>query len=959
MGNIDSRLSFYKDMLLRLANEEVIPLYDSSTSPQTLVNKSDANVENTRVHQCMFDSFYTSLISFELPHQYLSAYLTTNELRLILTQNKTNFTNLVRFLSFTIIQTDTKSLKNPTNRRMLINSIGILIKLMPILYETNTEGILEAEIFWSKNSGCSRCIPKSLELDLSQASSSSAVKAATSPSLVTSSIFEDHSRPSIDTKFNPQDSLRVTVTDLVETSEPALLGQQLVDCLIKLGTIEGLTLSDDISIHSNHASSANMFFLSFLQLFTTLFSKPLYKSEGENRFLRCVLVENSCIFEFNEMVSRLLKIVVRFDPRDDDPVGKAIFLASLQFFNITMRFSSDHEHLIFLYFQKIRASAISNDIYQPLYEILSIIMETEDSSNFVFSLPIYQFISNLLKITNTICTQITSQFGHKLFTISLIYCKAVSQDRTFAPLQQFLAYFITFLSSLPQIYSNLSSGLKSCELTFLPDKVRNQQISIREFCIMQLSRHVIPILKSQDTIIDPCYLETLYNLIRIPSSLNYSACMSIQSLLATFHESIQLPVINSPSYSKSLSFKLDLLALLIHALVANILENYQFNKVLLFVLCRNEHVLQQLLQLIEDLSQDSSRNRPLAPSITSEEPEFRLPLFSGHKALIEHLDFDYRPFDHDMTLLALRPTWPLGMSIRSKQKLRIDSELSKTWLGKKYAYALIKVVQIVNSEFPSIMKITKKEDLRRLLLHLKVFEPSLLKLAKPIIPLSLSHRTLPSCIYLSYNTDSDKQNRLVNSWFNYILWSDIFNSCSGKVYLPESDNDTGSISGQGNPNNNSPNNNTTNNTITSTTHTNNHNNNTAPGTPTIGPRSGNRLERFNSNGSVLSRTNTNDDLRPKTTPEVTSTPWFRIPWSNEDDTSFFSSNGGDIVEGKKSIKPNIWTGTYVRLFPLVVEPCESEFSIVDMTSSLLRKFRFNSTTSINSMDTMHTISNYT
>ncbi|QEU61999.1 Ecm30 [Kluyveromyces lactis] len=980
MGNTDSRLLVYKEHLLRLATDEIIPLYGPLTTTDSLIGAknpavagmdSNGAARNAPINGKQwngslspFDSFYTNLVSSELPPQYLSMYLNTRELRTILLHNKANFTNLLHFLTYSIIQYSSfpSSLKDQTSRRSLTNCLRILSKLIPIMFEqADLDGCLEADVFWSKTSWPNVISLNSAQSDISNKATVGIPDSPfNSPSANTNSSSLNSTSVNIDFKASPQDSLRVTIATQADLQDTCFLGARLLSALVQLSTQEGFARNDNIFIQSNTNVHYDIHLLDILRLLITLFSKPLYKPTQENMFLSSFLKDTESSLKLNDLVSRIIKIIVRFDPRAIDPIRKPLFIASLQFLNITMKFNSDNEQLMLLFFQNLSAKSIVDKIYLPLQDILSIIVEGDDLSNFQLCLPIFQFIFNLFLLNSETRTELATRFGAVLLTTLIIYAKVVSQERYCKPLLQFLAHFMAYLSSLPQIHSVSSSSLKSCQLSFLSEKVRNQPISIREFCIIQLVRHIIPILTATDSVLDPCYIETLYNLIRIPSSLNYSTCMSIQNLLTTFYESIQLPVTLSPNYSRSLSFKLDLLSVVIHALISNVLENFQHNKILLFVLCRNESVLQQLLQLIEDLSQDAARNKPLAPSLKPDHTDFDLPAFHGHKSIIEHLDFDFNFLDNDVALVKLRPSWPVGVSLRSKQKLRQDSKLSQTWLGSRYAYALMKVIQIINSEFPSILKITKKEDLKRVLLHLKIFEPSLQKLIQPVVPLSLTRRSTSSNQYLTWDHYTWMQDEYVTYWFDYLLWSDIFDSISGKVYLSERDLDNGSISSAGN--------------------------NTA-GSGTATSRQSNRLERFNSNGSILSRTNTNDDIKSKNSLDYSSATnggnvsgngssgnnnggsggngggWFKMPWSSNDDdsTSKVSNNnvhGNDNIDLYKNLlKPNIWTGTNVRLFPLVIDECESEFSFVDMTSSLLKRLRFNSTASINSMDTMQTLSN--
>lgn len=479
MGNTDSKLLVYKDHLLRLANEEIIPLYGPSTTTDSLISNKTGPQGLGKEQISPFDPFYTGLVSAEIPAHYLSSYLTSTELRTILTHNKANFTNLLHFLTYIIVQhgTTSSSLRDAAKCRTLTNCIRILTKLIPIMFESyDIEGCLEADIFWSKTTW-----PNVIALNSGQSEISTTAEVGVpdsplnSPSSVRTGSSFNSTSAVIDFKASPQDSLRVTINNPLNSMEPSFLGQRLLVSLIHLSSKEGFTLHDNIAIRSNTMNNVNpninntvhhdIHFVDVLRLLITLFSKPLYKPDHENQFLSSFLMETEVTFKLNELISRLLKFVVRYDPRDVDPIRRSVFVTSLQFLNITMKFNTGSEQLLLLYFQNLTPSVISDKVYQPLQEILSIIVEGDELSNFQLCLPIFEFIFNLFLLNQDTCAELASQFGHVLLTTSIIYCKVISQERHCKPLQQFLAHFITYLTSLPQIHSQLSSSLKACQLS--------------------------------------------------------------------------------------------------------------------------------------------------------------------------------------------------------------------------------------------------------------------------------------------------------------------------------------------------------------------------------------------------------------------------------------------------------------------------------------------------------------
>lgn len=491
-------------------------------------------------------------------------------------------------------------------------------------------------------------------------------------------------------------------------------------------------------------------------------------------------------------------------------------------------------------------------------------------------------------------------------------------------------------------------------------------------------------------------------------------------------------------YMYSPGLKLDLLALLLRAVVVYVLFYYQDSKNLLFALCRHAKIIYHLNDVIDDISEslsqaagessdDTSSDENTASGIATfdtsaivknpaminyfqetergnllnngtsmmggDSGEFLVsqPLFYENEvddhdqdekisqvgstsagksiALHEHLDYTFDPVSVSMELFtSLRPERPLGMTLKYKAKRKYNQPLNKSWLGSSSLYLLMKIIQIVSNQFPQIIKISAA-DYFKLLSEVGNFEKEFQDLIAPIIPLEISAMSNNfQTLSVEWNRSS---NQLATTWYHSVLWSDIFDKNSSPFTNP-----TGVNNNEKQDNNQQP-----------------------PTTPS--------LERWNSHGSAISRTNSNNSsivnyFGSGGTPNhqeseslSNSTPsspnvggglasWFggksanggnnanerqsslfRLSWAGFSKTEHdgtideegYDQNTKTPVPSKRSLfildldilKPNIWVGTHVKLFKTTIDEKE-EFSFIDMTSSLLRKFRFNSSVGSNSTE---------
>ncbi|AQZ18333.1 ECM30 (YLR436C) [Zygosaccharomyces parabailii] len=350
----------------------------------------------------------------------------------------------------------------------------------------------------------------------------------------------------------------------------------------------------------------------------------------------------------------------------------------------------------------------------------------------------------------------------------------------------------------------------------------------------------------------------------------------------------------------------------------------------------------------------------------------------------EHVDFSTNPIMANKRVFdGMRPKWAPGITQKTKAKRRANLRLSDSWTGSHSLLLLLRIARILLRQFPRIATITTQEYYQ-LLGEIAQFKGQFEETVKPHLSIFISQLSEVQPLQL----DISEKNSVYQHWIYMICWANIFNMHSGPYALSQAS----SITANGSH--------ITNNINTTSGGTNLSRVSSVETMPSI--------ERLNSNGSMLSRTNSNGSSlmgyrsSQRNNENYVSSPLditnhtISIPKSNASRTGSSNSNGGGssflrfawngltkkdnyepIREEESNVptspvgtssnrpnpfildtgllKPNMWTGTKVKLFSVKTEEKE-EFSLLDMTSSLLRKFRLNSATSINSSDAINSTS---
>lgn len=550
--------------------------------------------------------------------------------------------------------------------------------------------------------------------------------------------------------------------------------------------------------------------------------------------------------------------------------------------------------------------------------------------------------------------------------------------------------------------------------------------------------------------------------------LSYNASMTLLQLISKMSNKKYLSTFatnggSTRSFIASPGFKLDLLALLLRAIVIYIAVYYNEALNLIFVICRHQRVFLQLKDAIDTISkalqgngiiegvgkvqlqdyleytlnprllQDDliSDNRDASNNSSSEEfnsqniaftknlqdqsdtDEFesnesndetddddgttvrikkdqdldqdalslaKVQSAAKNTEIYEQADItDYCALSNKTLFKALRPQWPVGLTAKAKAKSSATDSFSATWIGAESLQTMTRIIRIILRNYPEIATITTS-DYYKLIDDISIFKDKFKNAVQKSLPVVIREMNEAKPM----RVDLTEENLIYQQWLYDIIWSDIFNTHSAPYSISQ-------VNGL---------------SLGSNGHNIVKESAIEPISPTMP-----KLERWNSNGSAISRTNSNnssllsyfsnqnheiaansplelannshasnkplDSARNnKSVPANNGHSFFRFSWTGFNKNEECSPiREEEYCDGKKYganssrrpafnldpgiLKPNIWAGTQIKLFKTRRQEKEG-FSLLDMTSSLFRRLRFGSTTSVSSLDTINTnLNNYT
>ncbi|CCE61727.1 hypothetical protein TPHA_0B00550 [Tetrapisispora phaffii CBS 4417] len=344
------------------------------------------------------------------------------------------------------------------------------------------------------------------------------------------------------------------------------------------------------------------------------------------------------------------------------------------------------------------------------------------------------------------------------------------------------------------------------------------------------------------------------------------------------------------------------------------------------------------------------------------------------REIFEHMNYyENLSLNNRQTFASLAAPFPVDLSNIAKSKQLAKNNFIKSFASYSSFNLLVKIIKILVKKFPTITSI-KTSEYFNLLQRIGKFEGEFLTEIKVFLP--TYHENVNEFVPLAL--DISNKNACLRKWFYILCWGAIFDTHSGLYNTSEntfestinavssstSIDSLGIISGKDNANEYG-------------SHLNGERKNPAC------------LYKTNSNNSVLTSyfSNQSNELSsqmpldisdmhsasPKTKSSVikhkrsnstsSNTILSKFSWSNftksdndhdsimeeeydEDESSTLNRNPeSQFYFDIGLIKPNIWSSTRIRLFSVVKEE-KKEFSFLDMTSSILKRFRLGNNNSV-------------
>ncbi|AGO12468.1 AaceriAER120Cp [[Ashbya] aceris (nom. inval.)] len=323
----------------------------------------------------------------------------------------------------------------------------------------------------------------------------------------------------------------------------------------------------------------------------------------------------------------------------------------------------------------------------------------------------------------------------------------------------------------------------------------------------------------------------------------------------------------------------------------------------------------------------------------------------------EHLDYE-----RDVTMkntklyLSLRPSWPLGLTLRGKWKTKLHTPLHKGWLGAATLGQLIQLVRVVNGQFPQIAEI-KTNQYYDLLKKIGDWEQEFLHNMEPFLTPEIKAM---NGNYETLKLDWDNS-PTASKWYLSVIWGNIFSAHShpyslsavDKVAYKQQNLASRSSLDNSNTNYNTPRGDSAGSLLNSSS---------GSDYPLNGANAANASLGRPWHSSTSSREISSKESQ--TSSNYTSngaSSVFRMGWLNfsrgvagsdrENGTSDSGtrSQSRPFVPDVGLLRPNIWVGTRISMFKVKME-IKEEFSLMEMTGSFFRSLRLNTSATLNSSD---------
>lgn len=146
--------------------------------------------------------------------------------------------------------------------------------------------------------------------------------------------------------------------------------------------------------------------------------------------------------------------------------------------------------------------------------------------------------------------------------------------------------------------------------------------------------------------------------------------------------------------------------------------------------------------------------------------------------VLEHSDYNYDLYFENRFIYTIFQTqWPWGLSedhkLKFSKNVSIDTSKCTYWIGHSDFRLLARIIKLIIMEFPEILNTKKNSEFSILMKKFDVFKPRLYEKLKDNLPIYLSQpKFYPGIQFLDNNSHT------CSKWLYKLCWTNIFNSNS-------------------------------------------------------------------------------------------------------------------------------------------------------------------------------------
>ncbi|KAK6466003.1 protein putatively [Scheffersomyces coipomensis] len=457
---------------------------------------------------------------------------------------------------------------------------------------------------------------------------------------------------------------------------------------------------------------------------TNLVCRSSRSSSDENVL---VFVNNSQLTEMRHLcvtysVELLTMMTVYPLPSSDNTkflVANSLISSSKPYNTVRLYLGKLHKEkeLIFL------GSCLTNIVKHPLYVIkepdFNLIKSTSTNPPSLWATETIMLIWELIQCNKNFKSSLGQRFIPEIMISCVFNVISYHNIPSHKDLVRISSYFMLYISSDPELIQKIFEPIDLKFYESLPVNFRTNPIPIttRDFIVTHICNFLTNLNLSNNgghndisNLLLTTHVEILYNLIEQVSpneelphpndnekklynpnprgGLSYSSCSAITSLITKLS--------TKPFLSEKKTHP-ELLAFLIRAVCTAIIKYPKPSRMLLFSILKNEKVYDQVWTTVYGFSNDYYNGNTLniiddkeeeIVDFTDSEPELsRTPSFTN-VANVGNVD----DAELEDVSSALRSRPPTGMSERAKEKLPMESPLSRTWGGNDALRIILTII---------------------------------------------------------------------------------------------------------------------------------------------------------------------------------------------------------------------------------------------------------------------------